>query len=319
MDKITRILLLYSKLIQGEKINKTIFCFENDYSPRSFDRDIDAIRLFLSDSFSMLELTYDRARNVYYIPGTQKVKLGAMEYFFLEKLLKDTAVLRKDELDVLTEHLLSNTESSVLVNHYKKGWKNDYKNPIHNKALLKIYGDLVMAIYSKKCIMLCYHKADGNEIHREIIPCLLKYDGGYVYLVAYLKEMEYEYPAYYRLDRIDSFVITNDQSKKEKERVESFQEKYSKGITQMYAGDFKEILVQCKKAFAPYVMDKYKDAEEVEQRDDFCIIQICAFEDGFIKWMLSQPSDMIWIKEPKDTKEKLITEALNIVERHRDG
>ena len=109
MDKITRILLLYSKLIQGEKINKTIFCFENDYSPRSFDRDIDAIRLFLSDSFSMLELTYDRARNVYYIPGTQKVKLGAMEYFFLEKLLKDTAVLRKDELDVLTEHLLSNT------------------------------------------------------------------------------------------------------------------------------------------------------------------------------------------------------------------
>lgn len=43
-------LLLYSSLLNGEEINKTIFCFENDCSPRSFDRDIEDIRLFLSES-----------------------------------------------------------------------------------------------------------------------------------------------------------------------------------------------------------------------------------------------------------------------------
>lgn len=46
MDKITRMLILYSSLMNGEEINKTIFCFENDCSPRSFDRDIEDIRLF---------------------------------------------------------------------------------------------------------------------------------------------------------------------------------------------------------------------------------------------------------------------------------
>ena len=56
MDKITRMLMLYSSLMNGEEINKTIFCFENDCSPRSFDRDIKDIRLFLSESFSVLGL-----------------------------------------------------------------------------------------------------------------------------------------------------------------------------------------------------------------------------------------------------------------------
>ena len=48
MDKITRMLSLYSKLINGEGVNKTIFCFENDCSPRTFDRDIEDVRIYLS-------------------------------------------------------------------------------------------------------------------------------------------------------------------------------------------------------------------------------------------------------------------------------
>ena len=316
MDKVTRILLLYSKLIQGEEINKTLFCFENEYSPRSFDRDIDAIRLFLSDTFSMSELTYDRTKNTYSIPGTQNVKLGIMEYFFLEKILKDTAVLRRDELETLTEHLLSNTERSKLIHNIKKNWKEDYKNPVHNKALLKIYGDLVTAIYSRKRIMIRYFKADSEEVKREVIPCLLKYDRGYIYLIAYLTEEDYEYPAYYRLDRIDSFVIMADQTKIQQEKVQHFREKYSKGITQMYAGEFKEILVRCKKEYVPYVLDKFKDAEEIERGEAASTIKILAFEEGFVKWMLGQPAEMIHIKSPESTKNKLIEEALKIVKRN---
>ena len=49
MFKITRLLFLFSKLINGEKVNKTVFCFEHDCSPRTFDRDIQEIRLFLSE------------------------------------------------------------------------------------------------------------------------------------------------------------------------------------------------------------------------------------------------------------------------------
>ena len=90
MDKVTRILLLYSKLIQGEKINKTIFCFENEYSPRSFDRDIDAIRLFLSDTFSMSELIYGEFR--VYLKAYRNYASYYQEwppgYFILKKKIK---------------------------------------------------------------------------------------------------------------------------------------------------------------------------------------------------------------------------------------
>ena len=56
MDKIERLLLLYTKLITGEQVNKTLFCFEYECSPRTFERDIETIRLYLSDSFSFSEL-----------------------------------------------------------------------------------------------------------------------------------------------------------------------------------------------------------------------------------------------------------------------
>lgn len=60
VDKITRILMLYSKLMQGEIINKTRFCLETECRSRSFDRDIEDIRLYLSESYSASELRYDR-------------------------------------------------------------------------------------------------------------------------------------------------------------------------------------------------------------------------------------------------------------------
>ena len=62
MDKITRVLFLYSKLMKGEGVNKAVFCVENDCSPRAFDRDIEDVRLYLSESYSASELIYDRSR-----------------------------------------------------------------------------------------------------------------------------------------------------------------------------------------------------------------------------------------------------------------
>lgn len=37
----------YSSLINGDEINKIMFCLKNDWSLCSFDRDIEDIRLLL--------------------------------------------------------------------------------------------------------------------------------------------------------------------------------------------------------------------------------------------------------------------------------
>ena len=67
MDKITRLLLLYSRLISGEKVNKKSFCNEVQCLPRSFDRDIEDIRLFLSELYISDELVYSRTSNAYFL------------------------------------------------------------------------------------------------------------------------------------------------------------------------------------------------------------------------------------------------------------
>lgn len=67
MDKITRVLFLYAELIKGKKVNKQRFCLETGSKPRSFDRDIQNIRGYLSDYSYGEEIVYDRRENVYYI------------------------------------------------------------------------------------------------------------------------------------------------------------------------------------------------------------------------------------------------------------
>ena len=59
-DKITRILILYKQLCDGVEVDKASFCIEHGISERSFDRDIEDIRLFLNEIYSGDDVIYDK-------------------------------------------------------------------------------------------------------------------------------------------------------------------------------------------------------------------------------------------------------------------
>ena len=313
MDKITRLLLLYSKLTKGKKINKTIFCLENDCSPRTFDRDIEDVRLHLSEIFSANELKYDRSSNDYFIEGAEKKRLEATEYLLIEQILKDSEVLRKDEFDILMVHLLDNTEKSKSLENERKAISERYKTPLHGKALLKMHGDLISVIRTKKGIRIKYFKNNGEEVKRKVIPCEIKYYLGYLYLIAYRAEEADTYPAYYRLDRIDSFEILNEQNIKEQKRVKDYMDKYSDGIVSMYGGDYITVKIQCRNDFISYVFDMFRDVKIITQDGEEAALEIKAFEGGFIKWLMSQSADNIRVISPVSTIEKIKEEAKNIM------
>lgn len=313
MDRITRLLLLYSKLDKGEKINKTIYCFENDCSPRTFDRDIEDIRLYLSESYSPTELKYERSTNTYFIEGVKKKLLEPMEYLLIEHILKDSKVLRKDEFDILLMHLLENTEKARSLEGEREEICNKYESPLHNKALLKMHGDLVNIIRNKKCIKIKYFKSNGDELSQEIIPCDVKYDSGYLYLIGYRAGMEDEYPVYYRMDCIFSFEILDNQYYSEQNRVRNFLDKYANDITQMYGGSYIEVRMQCSNDFYPYIFDKFKNAQIIKQDEHDTISKANVFEDGFIKWIMSQPYNMVKVIYPESTVKRIRQEAVNIM------
>lgn len=318
MDKTTRVLLLYAKLIQGEKINKLSFCMETDSLPRTFDRDIEDIRLYLSELFCNEELIYDRQENIYYLSGAERKTLETMEYLLIERVLLDTGVLRTDEMDGLLTHLASNVEDASKMKFREKDCIDQYEEPLHKKAILKMHGDLIIMITNQFVIKMKYTKMNGDIVEREVIPCIIKYDLGYLYLVAFLYPSDKPHPAYFRLDRIYSFSVIRKQKIEETQCVADYVKSAAKGIVQMYGGRFIEVLLSCEKEFYPYVHDKFRNLDIVQDEGDIVKIKVHVFEDGFIKWMMSQPVDLIHIIEPKSLQEKMVKEANELLKTYME-
>lgn len=222
MDKITRTLLLYSRLIKGEKVNKFAFCMETDCIPRTFDRDIEDVRLYLSETFDVRELRYDRQEKVYYLSGVSRTELETVEYQLIERILLDTGILRRDELEGLLQHVLSNTEQTM--NHFntQKELFNTYDGPMHKKALLKMHGDLALAIRNQLVIQIKYIFDDETDEEIKVFPCCLKYLDNYLYLIAFQRNNADEIPTHFRLDKIHSFKVERNQLRDEKQRVENY-------------------------------------------------------------------------------------------------
>ena len=44
----------------------------------------------------------------------------------------------------------------------------------------------------------------------------------------------------------------------------------------------------------------------MQDKDNIVTIKLSAFEDGFIKWIINQPTDLVHIIEPTSIKEKII-------------
>lgn len=221
MDKVTRVLILYSRLINGETINKLAFCEEFEYNGRSFDRDIEDVRLFLSEIYSAKELIYDRPSNCYYLSGSKRVELESVEYSVIERVMVDSEVLRRDELSELLSHLAANTENYSLLKNTAAQLLNTYREPEHGRALLKIYSDLTVVIRNKSVIKLKYSSAD-EYVYREVIPCYLFYRDKHFYLTAFDESSKnYEHQTF-RLDMIESFEILRRQTANEQIMITTF-------------------------------------------------------------------------------------------------
>ena len=316
MDKTTRLLLLYSRLVKGEKINRASYCLEMDISTRTFDRDIKDFRYYLMQIFSTDILLFSRQEGHYYLIEAQPSSIELYEYLLIERILLDTGVLRRDEVGKLLSKLVFCTENPKSLSFRQKENTNLYSEPLHNKAILKMHGDLVTAIINKMVIKLDYIKSNGEVVEREVVPCNMKYDLGYLYLTAFLLRDNKDYPAYFRVDRIISFKLIRNQSVLEKQCVLKFLEKHSKGLIQMYGGDFVEIQLLCTSEFFPYVHDKFRDLTILEKHDDVTLVQIKAFEDGFVKWLLSQPSELVQVIKPRTMQLKILSEIDKIKSRY---
>lgn len=145
--------MLYDALSNGTGVDKKTFSAEHGIDERSFDRDIEDIRLFLSESFSGNELLFDRGTNTYYLTGTRPKYMDRMEATVISKILLESELLRKDEMQGLLDSIITSVteRDAIAIENYLLQDIKNYKSNI-GIAILKFVEDLYVVIRNNQDI-----------------------------------------------------------------------------------------------------------------------------------------------------------------------
>ena len=223
-DMTTRILKLYEALSRGKEIFKLSFCAEYGVSERTFERDIEKIRLFLSEEYSGKEVEYNPQRACYRIPGINEGgSLSEIEIMIIVKILKGEGALEKNEFQGLMQNLqkVSEPGKKIEIKRLIKEESSQYEEQGEHDAFLKLFGDLHKCIIERNIIRL---KMKGNQDNKtRFFPVAVEYMDSEFYLLGYKPDSETELTVL-RLKDIDYFQVSNPKYKEEIADQYSYQE-----------------------------------------------------------------------------------------------
>ena len=204
-DKITRILILYHQLLNGQHINKALFSWEHGINERSFDRDIEDIRLFLSELHLLRDVIYDKHSDTYYLTGDTPVYMERMDAAIIARILLDSQVLRNDEMTGLCEALLKTTvpKDAAAIQNYLKYDTAQYQSDI-KVPILKLLGDLYAAIDSGTDIELAIHTTKSDLPPIVVSPLEISMKDGRFYLIAAINKNIADI-SHFLVDEIENF------------------------------------------------------------------------------------------------------------------
>jgi len=101
-NKIIRVLDIYTKLIQGEVVNKVEQARNYNVNERSIQRDIEDIRNYMDKQMESTgiinSVVYDRKLNGYKLEQEYTTKLSNSEALAICKILLDSRAFTKDEM-----------------------------------------------------------------------------------------------------------------------------------------------------------------------------------------------------------------------------
>lgn len=142
-DKTTRILNLYTKLINGYTVNKAEEAQNSGVNERSIQRDIDDIRNFLENeavnSGFINSIIYDRMEKGYRLEQVYQMKLSNSEVLAVCKILLESRAFTKKEMKSMLDRLISccvPKSNQKLVADLISNEEFHYVEPRHKKVFI---------------------------------------------------------------------------------------------------------------------------------------------------------------------------------------
>lgn len=302
-DRALRILSIYSKLLQGQVIDKVEESFVYGVTERTIQRDISDIQCFLhdqnNDSGEEKEVIFDRKLDGYRLETRRKHQLEAKELLAVCKILLESRSLMKEEMFPIINKLLNtcDEEDSKFLREFIRNEMHHYIELRHGKKLIDILWELEDAVRNQKFIEIRYKKLKNEkEVVRKVRPVGVMFSEYYYYLTAFIddeevrKDFEVEddaFPTIYRIDRIKKLKVLEERF--HISYSSRFEEgEFRKRVQFMYGGKLQKVKFTYSGNDIDAVLDRLPTAVVLSEKDGVFIVSAEVFGKGIDMWMRSQ-------------------------------
>lgn len=303
-DKITRVLQIYAKLMDGRIINKSEEAQLYGVNERSIQRDIEDIRNFLdADSLRTGNanfVVYDRKHKGYRLEVCYSSKLMDSEILALCKILLSSRAFTRQEMEGMLDKLI---KCCVPENNQKvvKDLINNemfhYVELHHKSALIEKVWDIGQAVQKSKYIEMDYYRTkDKKIVHRKVEPVAVMFSEFYFYLIAFIDDekvrkdfdvLNDSFPTIYRIDRIRFFQVLDERFQiPYKNRFEEGE--FRKRIQFMYGGELQKVKFKYSGSDIDAVLDRLPTAKVLDKNDGVYTVSAEVFGKGIDMWLRSQ-------------------------------
>lgn len=304
IDKIERILHIYSKIMDGAVVNKAELAERFGVNERSIQRDIDDIRNYMQNNLIhegyQHSVIYDREKKGYRLEKISLLKLTNSELLALSKILLDSRAFPKEEMKNLLKKIImcsAPAESQKMIKEQVSSEMFHYVEPRHGVDVTESLWEIGQAIHNNQYIEIKYQGIQGSTIKtRKLKPLAIMFSEYYFYLVAFIDSEKVRenfsvlndaFPTIYRIDRLQSLKILDEKFYVPyKDRFEEGE--FRKRIQFMYGGKLRRVKFRYKGYSVEAVLDRLPTADAVKQEDGTYIVTAEVFGDGIDMWLRSQ-------------------------------
>ena len=300
INKLDRILQIYSRLTNGQIIKTHLLAQEFQVAERSIQRDLESLRCYFSDYSPHQALVYESISKGYRLQGTPSSTLTNGEILAVCKILLESRSLCKDEMLPILDNLVANCTSdknkssivSLIANE-----SHHYIEPHHHKYILHNLWTLAEAIRNHQMVEIEYERMkEPNLVHRLLKPVGIMFSEYYFYLTAFLENVDKStdfdnaddlFPTIYRIDRILSFEVLNRTF--EVPYAQRFEEgEFRKRVQFMYGGKLQLVRFKYNGPSVDAVLDRLPTAEIIAHDQTGWTIHAEVFGSGINMWLRSQ-------------------------------
>ena len=137
--KAERLLMIYSRLVNGDTLSKQELAQQFHVTTRSIQRDMGSLRCFFAEQRLWQDIVYDREAHGYRLERPAHSLLTNSEILAVCKILLESRSMRRDEMLPILDKLVATCVPELSKRAVKELLSNEkfhYIEPHHNKRIL---------------------------------------------------------------------------------------------------------------------------------------------------------------------------------------